>query len=321
MNEPNEFPPPAQPGRAPVVHSVAAGRLAGFLSGLSNAILIGGVALLGGAAALEATLNERYPIERTLRFPAKLPLVLTSADSQPFVKRGECIAEPVTLNELPRHLVDALLAREDRRFYSHIGIDPRGILRAAGRNYRAGGIREGGSTITQQLVKISFLTSATTFGRKFTEALLAVWLEKRLTKNQILERYLSSVYFGKGCFGVRAAARYYFDKPVGELNISESALLVALLRSPGRLSANLDAARKDARLVLRAMVRDGRLDERSLAHLQPPRLAAPRASEAGTGHAGGAEAAAGSYSGAPLGLATPSSLAVTANPGSRWTRR
>ena len=223
----------------------------------------------GATAAFEATLDERYPVEQTLRSPARLPLVLISADGQPFAKRGECIAEPITLNELPRHFIDAVLAREDRRFYSHIGIDPRGILRAASRNYRAGVIREGGSTITQQLVKISFLTSSTTFARKLEEALVAMWLEKRLTKNQILERYLSSAYFGKGCFGVRAAARYFFDKPVRGVECIGIGVDGGSLRSPIRFSKNLDEARKDARLVVQAMVRDGRLDEKSLAHLQP----------------------------------------------------
>ncbi len=285
MNEPNEFPPATQPAPDPIAQSAAAGRLFGFLSGLSNAILVGGTTLLGLAAGFETTLSDRYPIEHTLRSPTKLPLVLISADGQPFAKRGECIDEPVTLNELPRHFIDAVLAREDRRFYSHIGIDPQGILRAASRNYRAGVIREGGSTITQQLVKISFLTSTKTFERKLEEALLAMWLEKRLTKNQILERYLSSVYFGKGCFGVRAAARYFFDKPVGELDVSESALMVALLRSPARLSINLDDARHDASLVVRAMVRDGRLDEERLAHLQPAGLVAAQATECGAYYA------------------------------------
>jgi penicillin-binding protein 1A len=284
MNEPNEFLPATLPALDPIAR-LAVRRLSGFLSGLSNAIIIGGIAFLGAAAGFETTLSERYPIEHTLRSPAKLPLVLISADGQPFAKRGECIAEPVTLNELPRHLIDAVLAREDRRFYSHIGIDPRGMLRAARRNYRAGAIREGGSTITQQLVKISFLTSTTTFTRKLEEALLAMWVEKRLTKSQILERYLSSVYFGKGCFGVRAAARYFFDKSVGELNVSESALLVALLRSPTRFSANLDEARQDARLVVRAMVRDGRLDIESPAHLQPARFVAARGNEPGAYYA------------------------------------
>jgi penicillin-binding protein 1A len=285
MNEPNEFPPATQPAQDPIAQLAAARRLSGFLSGLSNAILIGGIAFLGLTAAFEATLDERYPVEHTLRSPARLPLVLISADGQPFAKRGECIAEPITLNELPRHFIDAVLAREDRRFYSHIGIDPRGILRAASRNYRAGVIREGGSTITQQLVKISFLTSSTTFARKLEEALVAMWLEKRLTKNQILERYLSSVYFGKGCFGVRAAARYFFDKPVGELTVWESALMVALLRSPTRFSKNLAEARQDARLVVQAMVRDGRLDEESLRHIQPAGFVAARGNEFGAFYA------------------------------------
>ena len=282
MNEPGELPPATHD---PIVQSNFTGRLAGFLSGLSNAILIGGGVLLGPVAAFETTLSERFPIEHTLRSPAKVPLELISADGQLFAKRGECMADPVMLNELPGHFIDAVLATEDRRFYSHIGIDPRGILRAASRDYKAGVIREGGSTITQQLVKISFLTSATTLERKLEEASLAVWLETRLTKNQILERYLSSVYFGKGCFGVRAAARYFFDKPVGELNVSESALMVALLRSPTRFSINLDDARQDASLVVRAMVRDGRLDEARLAHIQPARLVAARADEFGAYYA------------------------------------
>jgi penicillin-binding protein 1A len=285
MNEPNELPPTTQPAPEPIGQATAARRMFGFLSGLSNAILIGGGALLGSVVSFETTLNERYPIAHTLRSPTKPPLVLISADGQPFAKRGECMAEPVTLDELPRHFLDAVLATEDRRFYSHIGIDPRAILRAASRNYKAGSIREGGSTITQQLVKISFLTNATTLERKLEEALLAMWLEKRLTKNQILERYLSSVYFGKGCFGVRASARYFFDKPLGELNVSESALMVALLRSPTRFSINPDDARQGASLVVRAMVRDGRLDEERLAHLQPAGLVAVRADEFGAYYA------------------------------------
>jgi penicillin-binding protein 1A len=279
MNEPSELPPVTQPAPDSIAQSAAVRRLTGFLSGFFNATVIGGGVLLGPVAAFEATLGERYPIAHTLRSPTKLPLVLIGADGQPFAKRGECIAEPVTLDEVPRHFVDALLATEDRRFYSHIGIDPRGILRAARRNYKAGVIREGGSTITQQLVKISFLTSATTFERKLEEASLAIWLETRLTKNQILERYLSSVYFGRGCFGVRAAARHFFDKAVDGLNVSESALMVALLRSPTRFSINLDDARQEASLVVRTMVRDGRLDNESAAGMQPARLVAAQADD------------------------------------------
>ena len=161
--------------------------------------------------------------------------MLLAADGQPFAERGECTAAPVTLSELPQHFVDAALSMEDRRFYSHLGVDPLGILRAVRRNYQAGGHREGGSTITQQLVKMSYLSSAKTLERKAEEAMIAAWLETRLTKDEILERYLNSAYFGEGCFGVRAAAKHLFNKPVGELTVAESALMVALLRAPTQL--------------------------------------------------------------------------------------
>ncbi len=268
-----------------IIRSAAIRQRVGYLSGLANALLILSGGLLGVATASETPPIKRYPIEHTLRSASKRPLLLFAADGKPFAERGECTAEPVTLDELPRHFIDALIAMEDRRFYSHIGIDPRGILRAAKRNYEAGGVREGGSTITQQLVKISFLTSATTIERKLEEALLAIWLEFRLTKDQILERYLSSVYFGEGCFGVRAAARHYFDKPMGALTLSESALMVALIRSPTQMTKNLDGARQDAALVLRAMIRDGRLDKARLGDTQPAQLNAARADEHGAYYA------------------------------------
>ena len=216
--------------------------------------------------------SVRYPIEQTLRPATMRPLVLLGDDGKPFARRGDCMAAPVTLAELPPHFVDALLSMEDRRFYSHIGIDPVGILRAIKHNYDAGGTREGGSTITQQLVKMSFLTRARTLDRKLEEAMLALWLELRLTKDQILERYLSSAYFGEGCFGVRAAAQHFFGKPLGELKLWESALMVALLRSPTQLINNLDDANRRAKLVMQAMVRDGRLDEASVAAAPPAQL-------------------------------------------------
>ena len=274
MNKPYGLPPAMSAASAAMCTATARRRL-GFLSGFINAILIVSGGLLGLAVAFQATLRERYPIELTLRPATKRPMLLIGADGQPFAKRGECIAEPVTLDELPRHFIDAVLATEDRRFYSHMGVDPWGVLRAVRRNSRAGAIREGASTVTQQLVKISFLTSAATFERKLEEALLAMWLEQRLTKDQILERYLSSVYFGDGCFGVRAAARRFFGKPVRELTVSESALMVVLLRSPSRFIKNLGDARRVAGLVVRSMVREGRLDEARLADIQPAKLVVP----------------------------------------------
>ncbi len=246
-------------------------------------IVCGGLVSL--IVAYEAPPSEQYPIEQTLRSAAKRPLVLLMADGEPFARREGCVAEAVTLEQVPRHLIDALLAMEDRRFYSHVGIDPKGLLRAAKRNFKAGAIREGGSTITQQLAKNSYLSNERTLGRKLEEALLATWLEVRLTKEQILERYLSSMYFGEGCFGVRAAARHFFNKPVGELKVSESALLVALLRSPTRLTRNFDEARQRARLVLRAMVREGHLDEARIAAMAPAEFDDQRGIELGSEYA------------------------------------
>lgn len=273
------------PGPLPTPPSALTDRQYGLLSGIANALLVVSCGLLGLVASLDVAPAVRYPIEQTLRPAAKRPLVLLTADGKPFAKRGDCMAAPVTIGELPRHLIDALVSMEDRRFYSHAGVDPMGILRAARRNYAAGGTREGGSTITQQLVKMSFLTSARTIERKLEEAMLAVWLEVRLSKDEILERYLSSAYFGEGCFGARAAARHFFNKPVGELDLWESALLVALLRSPTQLASNIADANLRARLVVQAMVRDGKLDAARLTEVQPPQLYAARTEETGSDYA------------------------------------
>ena len=273
------------PLRFSIPPSVFANRQFGAVSAFANATIVAGCAMLGMVASLEIPPSVRYPIEQTLRPAVKRPVVLLGADGQTFARRGDCMASPVTIDELPRHFIDALVAMEDRRFYSHLGVDPLGIMRAARRNYAAGGTREGGSTITQQLVKMSFLTSAKTLERKLEEAMLAVWLEMRLSKDQILERYLNSAYFGEGCFGARAAARHFFNKPVGELNLWESALMVALLRSPTQLANNIGDANQRAKLVMQTMVRDGRLAPERLAEIQPAQLYAARAEETGSDYA------------------------------------
>src|SRR5262245_19976614 len=125
----------------------------------------------------------------------------------------------VPLAQTPQSLRDAIIATEDRRFYRHWGIDPIGILRAAVQNYRRGRISEGGSTITQQLTKVLFLTADKSLERKLTEAALALQLERRYSKDRILEMYLNQVYFGNGAYGVEAAARTYFGKGVAELTV------------------------------------------------------------------------------------------------------
>ena len=285
MKIPVRFPSLHWPFLPSIPPSVLTNRRFGYLSGFANALAVVSCGILGLVASLDVPPVVRYPIEQTLRPAIKRPLVLLAADGQPFARRGDCMGAPVTIDELPRHFIDALVAMEDRRFYSHFGVDPVGIIRAARRNYAAGGTREGGSTITQQLVKMSFLTSARTLERKMEEAMLSVWLELRLSKDQILERYLNSAYFGEGCFGARAAARHFFNKPVSDLNLWESALMVALLRSPTQLANNIADANGRARLVIQAMVRDGRLDQARLAEIQPAQLYAARADEVGSDYA------------------------------------
>jgi penicillin-binding protein 1A len=169
----------------------------------------------------------------------------------------------VPLAQIPTSLRDAILATEDRRFYSHWGVDPIGIGRAVYQNYRRRRIVEGGSTITQQLTKVLFLTPDKSLERKLKEAILAIELERRYSKDRILEMYLNQVYFGHGAYGVEAAARTYFGKSVSELSVRESALLAGLPRAPTSYSPfdHADAAKRRREVVLRRMVEFGALKE------------------------------------------------------------
>jgi penicillin-binding protein 1A len=205
---------------------------------------------------LVAWLSWSLPVSRALDPLPSPALILVSADGVPFARRGAVKEAPVTLDELPAHVPAAFIAIEDRRFYRHFGVDPVGILRATSANLRQRKVRQGGSTITQQLAKTSFLTNKRTFRRKAQEVFIAFWLEARLTKQEILARYLSSVYFGEGVYGLRAASRHYFDKTPDKLTLGESAMLAGLVKAPSTLNpiANPQAAAARARVVLRAMV-------------------------------------------------------------------
>jgi penicillin-binding protein 1A len=161
----------------------------------------------------------------------------------------------VPLAQMPQTLRDAVIATEDRRFYYHWGIDPIGIARAFVQNYRRGRLAEGGSTITQQLTKVLFLTPDKSLERKVKEAVLALELERRYSKDRILEMYLNQVYFGHGAYGVEAAARTYFGKSVSEINVREAALLAGLPRAPTSYSPfEHGEAASAAAVVLRRMV-------------------------------------------------------------------
>src|SRR6267142_2778856 len=231
---------------------------------------VGGLTLLGllvvGIAALWA-----FTI-----LPRSLPSVTALETLQPIqsTKIYDDNDEPITelhverrilmpLAQIPQSLRDAILATEDRRFYSHWGIDPIGVARAVVQNYRRGRIVEGGSTITQQLTKVLFLTPDKSLERKMKEAVLALELERRYSKDRILEMYLNQVYFGHGAYGVEAAARTYFGKSVSELNVRESALLAGLPRAPTTYSPfdHAETAKRRREVVLRRMVEFGALKD------------------------------------------------------------
>src|SRR5213593_2052300 len=169
----------------------------------------------------------------------------------------------VPLAHIPQTLRDAVIATEDRRFYSHFGVDPIGVARAVYQNYRRGRFVEGGSTITQQLTKVLFLTPDKSLDRKMKEAVLALELERRYSKDRILEMYLNQVYFGNGAYGVEAASRTYFGKSVTELNVKEAALLAGLPRAPSTYSPfeHGEAAKRRREVVLRRMVEYGALKD------------------------------------------------------------
>ena len=186
-------------------------------------------------------------------------VTIVASDGASLMKVGDLYGVRVSLSDLPPYMPQALLATEDRRFYYHPGVDPIGVIRAIVSNLRAGGVREGGSTLTQQLAKNLFLSRDRTLRRKVQEALLAFWLEARYGKDKILEIYLNRIYLGAGAYGVDAAARRYFGKPAAALSLWQSAVLAGMPKAPSALNpfrAPEQAARR-AREVLNDMVSAG----------------------------------------------------------------
>lgn len=199
---------------------------------------------------------------------------IVSVDGALIANRGTTGGEAVRLDEMSPYLPMAVIAIEDRRFKLHFGLDPLGLARAIATNVFSGRLVQGGSTLTQQLAKNLFLEPERTLERKVQEAVLAVWLETRFSKDQILELYLNRVYFGAGAYGVDAAARRYFSKSARDLNLAEAALIAGLLKAPSRLSPARDpkAAEERSQVVLSAMRREGFITDREATHamsLQP----------------------------------------------------
>src|SRR5258705_8794615 len=243
---------------------------------LAVSIALGLVLLFGYALYSIATL----PIRSGLQVEAtQSALTFEGAQGDVFATRGGFKGDKLTAADLPPHLAQAIIAIEDRRFYQHNGIDLWGILRAGWRHPQAGSTREGGSTITQQLARLMFLSPERTFRRKVQEAVLAIWLESQLKKEDILLRYLNTAYFGAGAYGVDAAARRYFGKKAGELSLAEDAMLAGLVRAPSQLAPtrNFGGAKERQEIVLQTMVETRAITpaEAETARAQPVKLRTP----------------------------------------------
>lgn len=219
----------------------------GFVLSIWGAIGIGGLVLYYGS---------RMPSAASWSIPERPPNVkIVSVDGKTIANRGATGGEALSLDAMSPYIPQAVVAIEDRRFYSHFGIDPIGLARAMTTNLATGRMVQGGSTLTQQLAKNMFLSPERTLERKVQEVLLALWLEHKYTKDQILALYLNRVFFGSNAYGVEAASQRYFGKSARDVNLGQAALLAGLLKAPSRLSPARDpkAADERAQVVLAAM--------------------------------------------------------------------
>ncbi len=233
--------------------------------------------ILGGLFALflviVAWLAITAPLSKSLQPIAPPQITLLAADGTPIARSGAVVEAPVTMKTLPPHVAQAFLAIEDRNFYNHWGVDPRGIARAAWGNLTSSRT-QGGSTITQQLAKFTFLTPERSLTRKLREALIAFWLEAWLSKDEILERYLSNAYFGDNRYGLRAASMHYFYRRPEKLTVSQAAMLAGLMQAPSRYAPTRNFALAERRMhtVVAAMVAAGSLTPAAAKAIAVPRI-------------------------------------------------
>jgi len=261
--EEDDAPPRSERRAAPRAQGKARGgprARRSFLGGLVYWSLVLGLWGAIGAGGLVVYYGAKLPPIDQISVPKRPPNVAILAENGELIaNRGELGGAAVRLSELPPYLPKAFVAIEDRRFYSHWGVDPFGVARALTRNllHRGGGV-QGGSTLTQQLAKNLFLTQERSISRKIQEAILALWLEHKYTKDQILELYLNRVYFGSGAYGVEAAARRYYGHGARNLTLAESAVLAGLMKAPSKLAPdrNPAGAKERAGQVLAAMAQE-----------------------------------------------------------------
>ncbi|EIZ80185.1 penicillin-binding protein 1A [Novosphingobium sp. Rr 2-17] len=240
--------------------------------------------LLAVLVLLIAWLLVTAPLSKSLKPISPPQVTLLAADGTPIARNGAIVAAPVQIAKLPKHVPQAFIAIEDRRFYTHWGIDYRGIARAMWVNLTSDKV-QGGSTITQQLAKFTFLSSERSTIRKAHELVIAYWLEAWLTKDEILERYLSNAYFGDNTYGLRAASEHYFSREPERLTTAQAAMLAGMMKAPSRYAptANYDLSIKRMRTVLGAMAAVGYITPSEAKGLSSPRLKVRRESELPTG--------------------------------------
>ena len=279
-----KFDPPAR-SRPPAPPKKGKARRSGRRFGIVRLAYWGVVLSIWAALAVVGLFTwvaMHLPPIQSLEIPRRPPSVqINSLDAKVFANRGEMGGAALAIKEMPAHLPNAFIAIEDRRFRSHHGVDPVGLFRAVVANLLRRGISQGGSTITQQLAKNLFLTPERHMMRKLQEVVLAMWLEHKFSKNEILELYLNRVYFGSGAYGVEAASQRYFGKSARNVTVSEAALLAGLVKSPSRLAPtrNFDGAEERAKVVLAAMAEAKLISDAAAktAMASPPKIVKPSA--------------------------------------------
>jgi penicillin-binding protein 1A len=254
--------PPAKPPKKPRSRRQKTGRswLGRILSWSLVAAIWAGIALVSVLGYYALDLPDLSSLTATLRKPS---VTILASDGEQIAAFGDVYGDSLSLEQMPPFLPQAVLATEDRHFFQHFGLDPIGLLRASLVNLRAGHFVQGGSTITQQLAKNLFLSPEKSLKRKMQELLLALWLEHKFSKQQILTLYLNRVYLGSGTWGVDAAARRYFDRPATELSLYQCALLGGLMKAPSRYNPQNDRALslKRTSQVLANMVAAGSISQ------------------------------------------------------------
>ena len=265
---------PPRKGKAQPAKPRRKKRSGGFLMGLLwwgfVACLWGGLAVIG----IIVYYGAQLPAANTWAIPERPPNIrILAADGTLISNRGQTGGEAVTFRELPQYVPAAFIASEDRRFMSHFGVDPIGLLAVAVESVQARGVTRGASTLTQQVAKNLFLTPDQTLGRKVQEAILAVWLEQNFTKEEILELYMNRVFFGQGATGIEAAAQTYFGVSARNLSLGQAAMLVGILPAPSVYNpkTNPTRAAERQRLVLNLMAQEGYItqEEADAARIDP----------------------------------------------------